>query len=68
MQLVDPTCLTLFPPAKWSGRTAVVEITTLVMNSTTLQLKDDDCDEIERDLRGIVARRLRGPACPAAGL
>jgi hypothetical protein len=67
MRLVDPTCLTLFPPARWSGRTAVVEISTLVRMSATSQVEDAACDRIERDLRGIVARRLPIPACAASG-
>jgi hypothetical protein len=59
MLLVDPAVLTLFPPARWAGRTAVVEICALAPLATAQSLDDADFDQLEQDLRGIVARRLR---------
>ena len=57
MQLVDPARLTLFPPARWEGRTAVVEIGTLTA-TTGGRMADGDYDRLEHMLRGIVVRRM----------
>ena len=59
MLLVDPAALTLFPPARWAGRTAVVEICALAPVGDAGAIDDVDYDQIEQDLRGIVARRLK---------
>jgi hypothetical protein len=60
MRLADPARLTLFPPARWAGRTAVVELEALAQNRTGM-LADADFDRLERDLRAIVVRRAGSP-------
>jgi hypothetical protein len=60
MRLADPTRLTLFPPARWAGRTAVVELGALG-RVTGKPLADTECDDLERDLRAITVRRLPAP-------
>ena len=60
MRLADPARLTLFPPARWAGRTAVVALEALDRNRPGT-LADADFDRLERDLRAIVVRRAGNP-------
>ena len=57
MRLADPSRLTLFPPARWAGRTAVVEIEALARTGLN-HMADEDFDALEHDLRAIIVRRL----------
>jgi hypothetical protein len=56
MRLADPSRLTLFPPARWVGRVAVVAIESLIDVSGD-HAADEDFDSLEQDLRAIVVRR-----------
>jgi len=57
MRLADPTRLALFPPARWVGRTPVVDIHALG-RPTDACPADEDFDALEQDLRAIVVRRV----------
>ncbi len=61
MRLADPARLTLFPPARWAGRTAVVELHALSQHRLG-DFSDEDFDRLEHDLRAIMVRRVMRPA------
>ncbi|HVU89244.1 MAG TPA: hypothetical protein VHD36_18100 [Pirellulales bacterium] len=61
MLLADPARWTLFPPARWAGRTAVVELHALAEERTG-PFANEDFDRLERDLRAIMVRRVSSPA------